>query len=67
MKTIQNRLKEFSDAGARQEKKLRSGGYAIEAQEKIKQYVKKLHTKVEDNRVKYFEVNRAKNIIFAVS
>jgi hypothetical protein len=67
VKVVRDRLKQFNDAGARQEKKLRSGHHTIAKKEKMERNLAKLHSKVEDNRIKCFEVNRAKNVILAVS
>jgi hypothetical protein len=67
IKTIQIRLKETSHTGTTLEKKLRRGVHTQAAREKIELRVKKLQGKVEVDRIKYFEVNRAKNVTLAVA
>jgi transposase len=67
MKTIHTRMKRLKDTGAKNEKKLRSGRISIPDKEKIERSLNKLHGRYEVDRVKCLEVNRAKNIILAVS
>ena len=67
MNTIQKLMKQSKDAGERQEKKLKSGRHSAPANEKIQLKLSKLHGRVEVNRMKYLEINRAKNNVLAAS
>lgn len=67
MKTIQIRLKETNNTGTTLEKKLRSSVHTQAARGKIELHLKKLRRKVEVDRIKYIEVNRANNVLLAVA
>ena len=66
MKISGIREKELTAAGAGLEKKLRSSRLAA-TKTKIQRSLKTLRSKSESNSDNYLEVNRARNIILAVS